>query len=93
MFPDRARPVGQYPDDPGDGGLPHQVVRADAGIGAVGAQPVPQRVVGRALLQAAQGLPQIRLLPGQNIPLIPCLLTPVRRNSFEELVAKLQPHK
>lgn len=56
---DNAGPARQHPDDTGDGGLPHQAVRADTGAGALPAQPVPQRVVERALLQAAPGLPQI----------------------------------
>lgn len=53
IFSDRARPAGQYPDDLGDSGLPYQAVCSDAGGGALPAQPVPQRVVDSALLQAS----------------------------------------
>ncbi|CAG9783311.1 unnamed protein product [Diatraea saccharalis] len=53
----------QHPDGSGDGGVPHEAVGAAARAGAVGAEPVPQRVVGRALLQAPEGFPQIRFLP------------------------------
>lgn len=56
---DRARPLGQHPDDSGDGGLPHQAVSAHAGARAERAQPVPQRVVERAFLQTAPGLPEV----------------------------------
>lgn len=59
LFLDRARPAGQHPDDLGDGGVPHQAVCAHAGAGAVGAQPVSQRVVECALIQAASGLLEI----------------------------------
>lgn len=50
VIPDHPRLIGEHPDDPGDSGLPHQAVGADARAGPHRAQPVPQRVVGRTFL-------------------------------------------
>lgn len=92
FFADRARPAGQHPDDPGDGGLPHQAVGAHAGAGAVGAQPVPQRLVERALIQAAEGLPQIRLLPGKDIMMMTYLHHNVKPHRRETAASARQFH-
>lgn len=60
IFPiptDRARSTRQHSYDTSDCWVPHQAVSSHASVGALRAQPVPQCVVERALLQTAQGLP------------------------------------